>query len=216
MHSSENTFNINSENKMGEKMTNREEKKVSVFKNKILYTEGIKWYSYLIPQQHDETRKYKPISLMEDYKTEDIFSSFLVALDTTDDSDQNRIDAIEKVGLFKKFALFKDYVEFYHYSLKFDAGVRSFYEVILGDMPQKPHFDVDIKREEYMRMYPDCNDFENDVQGVIETLIESCCLVLERHGIKIELDKHVLLFSSHGKDKRSYYLIIDGSIMRII
>ena len=180
--------------------------KTSIFKDNVLYLDGVKWYSKMYK---DDEKKYTR-SLLEDYSIDEIHNLFIVALDTCNNTIESKIKAIENVGTFKKFAIFKDYIEFYHYSLKFIESNRSFYEIILGDKPQKPYFDIDIEKDKFLEMYPDCTNFDEEVNKIIDTLIDSCFIILKNQGITLELDKNILLFTSHNDKKRSIHLVIDG------
>lgn len=76
------------------------------------------------------------------------------------------------------------------------VAVRTGYEVILGCFPQKPHFDVDI------------NTVSVDGDMVIELLIDAIQRVLNEKGVYITLANDVLVYTSHGTDKRSYHVIL--------
>ena len=98
------------------------------------------------------------------------------------------------MGIFKNLHLVLDYFD----------------EVILGNISQKPHFDIDITKDDFMKMYPECIDFEEEVENIKDSLIESCIKLLENYNIHLELEKNILLYSSHSSVKKSFHLIIDG------
>lgn len=108
-------------------------------------------------------------------------------------------DDIEKIRLFARFS---DYIDFYDYYCKVPPEERSFYEIIPGDCCQKPHFDIDLE------------DPSIDWKILISDLICSSEEVLSEVGIKLNVSKDVLLYSSCGKSgdkyKYSFHVVYDN------
>jgi len=73
---------------------------------------------------------------------------------------------------------------------------RTGYEVIIGEFPQKPHFDIDIATV--------------DVSGdlVVEHLIDVVVDTLAQKGVVITPARDVLIYTSHGRDKQSYHVVL--------
>ena len=102
------------------------------------------------------------------------------------------------------YTVFKDAITFYkYYRLLNDA--RYCYEIIRGEMPQKPHFDIDI------------NDQENNDETAKYTLyllFTTLTTIFAEYGINLNWQEDFLLYSSHQHPdgslaaKRSYHLLI--------
>jgi len=106
------------------------------------------------------------------------------------------------------YSFFDSYVEYVKYTALFSAEERSFFELVFGELPQKPHFDVDIDVHKYMEKYGDSVD--TMVPTLIDALIRSCIMVLGGLGITLNVNKDILLYSSHGTDKRSVHMVINN------
>jgi len=84
---------------------------------------------------------------------------------------------------------------------------RSFFEVILGERKQKPHFDIDMeigKEKKYhhtTRIINDEHELETASQEVINELCNILCKYVTRDDIQI--------YTSHGNTKRSFHVIIN-------
>lgn len=93
------------------------------------------------------------------------------------------------------FSIFSPLYTFGNEMLKIDQDERCFFEVILGNRPQKPYFDIDIgdpKIKESQGL-----DLINELKKAI--------LVDDRIT-----EEDILVFSSHGKDKLSYHVIVNN------
>lgn len=99
------------------------------------------------------------------------------------------------------YARFDMYMDFYKYMLTFPKNERHFYEVIMGEGAQKPHFDIDIS---------DCDDFEIVANDTKDHLIRSIIEVFESKKLKIDIQKDILIYSSHGEKKRSFHLVVNN------
>lgn len=114
----------------------------------------------------------------------------------------NEIEAIDgflvsltKDG-FKLYTLFNNFQEFIRYNNNIiNPANRSFFECILGDKKQRPKFDVDVEVSDDLVAFGD---------KILARLISSF-----RHFIpNINLEKDVLIFTSHSATKRSFHVII--------
>jgi hypothetical protein len=99
------------------------------------------------------------------------------------------------------YSVFEDYVDLYRYLIRFSKDQRFFYEIILGDFPQKPHFDLDIARDENLYIIEQANAILRDVICAIREV----CL---EHQVALSLNRDVLLYSSHGTSKFSYHIVL--------
>ena len=107
------------------------------------------------------------------------------------------------------FALFPSYVSFARYHLLLAEKKRCFFEVILGDHAQKPHFDIEVEPEKIPGLSPD------ELATFAEELLAKFLPVLittfeETYRVKLDLQSDVLIFTSHGREKRSFHIIIDN------
>ena len=109
---------------------------------------------------------------------------------------------INVVTLEKKryFAIFPSYLEFARYQLRLDPNKKWFFETILGDRSQKPHFDIDID----LTKYPDVVGSD-----VIDNLIDAIFEILSEADVEIKIESDLLVFTSHGPIKQSYHVVID-------
>jgi hypothetical protein len=106
------------------------------------------------------------------------------------------------------FGLFDNYLKFLEYSSQFKEQDRCFFEVIFGEFAQKPHFDIDIKKEEYEKHYDNGYSFCNVI--ILDTLIRSCIIQLEKMSYKVNIEKDVLIYCSSSEQKHSYHLVINN------
>lgn len=93
------------------------------------------------------------------------------------------------------FSVFSPLYVFANEMLKTNPLERRFFEVILGNRAQKPYFDIDIN---------DSSITEREGLELIDCLKKSI-LADERVA-----ESDILVFSSHGKTKLSYHVIIDN------
>lgn len=100
---------------------------------------------------------------------------------------------------YRNFSIFYDYLEYAKHSYKVETDNRCFYEVILGERPQKIYFDIDTTTEEM--------SFEEAEKNVI----------IIREGLRDFLNDlkipnfSILIFTSFGdSSKISYHIIVDG------
>jgi hypothetical protein len=89
----------------------------------------------------------------------------------------------------KMFTSFKNYDELYNY-IKTLQDPQHLYEYIRG--PRKPYFDLDISAKD---------DHERILSDVMEKLSSI---------IKINLNRDVLIYSSHDENKKGYHIVIDN------
>ena len=147
---------------------------------------GVKWYYRLKPSTENNKSNF---GLFSDHPRHELRNNLIVRWSYLDRR-QNK--------MFLLYAMFKSYLEFGIYQLKLPQEQRCFFEIILGETPQKPHFDIDI------------SDMSVDKNQVLELLVDNIIKVLKDKGIELNLSEDVLIYSSHGEKKYSYHLIINN------
>lgn len=147
---------------------------------------GQPWFYYLKPAK--DATKRSTGNLFSRYSTEQLNHGLIVCF-------------INYHGQ-RLFGYFRSYIEFAKYQLNIPNPHRTFFEIILGHIPQKPHFDLDFKLSE---LSPDI-----DPEMVKDRLVEVIIKTLAGDGVKLDLTRDLLLFTSHGSKKKSYHVIIDN------
>jgi hypothetical protein len=137
---------------------------------------GLYWYYCLIPKE-------KTKGLFTDYPRSSLMNKFLICWDYQDKEKNRRL-----------YHLFDSYLDFVIFYFKIPENERCFYEIVLGEFPQKIHFDIDIEIETN-------EDDKKILNELIKTVIE---LVPE-----IKPKKDICIYNSHGEKKKSYHLIIN-------
>lgn len=150
--------------------------------------------------------------LHDDFDRKNLRNKLLIQLEIDKRYINPRTQDVKKVRLF---GVFNSCQQFVDYQQRFPENDRCFYEVILGENPLKPFFDIDISSDQYDGKCPIDEYGEQIKDEVIENLIK----ILEPYGF--QLDYHMLVFTSHGttdtdvnassssvSSKRSYHLII--------
>ena len=145
-----------------------------------------KWYYTLIKKNGD---KY----LFGDVSRKSIIenSKFLIQYVGKDHKDKSEY----------LFTVFDNYEEFYKYQLNHKIENRCFFETILGERPQKIYFDVDIEIKD--------NIFINH-EDVKSDLIKSILLTMQEFSVNLDIDKDIIVCTSHSDKKKSYHVIIDN------
>lgn len=149
------------------------------------YIEGIKWYYCLIPKENSK-------ALFTDYPRNSLFKKFLVCWDFT-----------ENTKNMKMYSVFPNYLDFVKFFLKIPKHLKCFYEIILGECLQKPHFDLDIVLNEL-------EIIERKDEIVLNDLINAIVLILGKKNIVLNLEKDICIYSSHGETKKSYHIVINS------
>ena len=151
----------------------------------------MKWYPFLNKQQDP---KHKGNSLQENVTIE-----------------KENIIICQKLK-YLSFGLFKNYLDFVLYMLKeVPKEQKCFYELIPGNVPQKPYFDIEFFVSKDVET-PCVIDGqltlpEKDADEAIRTLVN---LVQEEIPPLTSNRSHILVFTSHKDDKRSYHVVVEG------
>lgn len=98
------------------------------------------------------------------------------------------------------FSSFRDALELRNYIEPFHAEKRCFDEIIM-EGPQKPRFDIDLEDEQLTTQ-----ELDNRIQMIINQVLDGIMMYLPN----INLQKNIRLFTSHGGQKRSVHIVVDG------
>ena len=149
---------------------------------------SIKWYYRLKPQKDGD---YNKKGLFSDIPRHQLSSALIVSLSWKDPKDGKE---------YRLFSHFKSYLEYGIYQRKLLESERCFYEIVLGESSQKPHFDIDI------------DDASINGDQIKDALITSIMTVLQEKGINLNLNRDLLLYTSHGPkgNKQSYHVVINN------
>lgn len=147
---------------------------------------------------------YDTNSLTSCYTKDELSKYFIASLGISQDFNYGKQNPTAN----RIFCVFKDYIDFYNYLINYSHDAMSFYEVILGNNHQKPHFDIDIDKNVFTKMYGEEN-FDEKVQLILDWIIRSCIEVLKSKKIEIKVNKNILVYTSHSKNKKSFHIIID-------
>ncbi len=100
---------------------------------------------------------------------------------------------------FRKYAAFRSSVDFYLYYQKLYE--REFHEVILGEKPQKPRFDIDLTPELVKGSgLNSCKDFMAYGNAIRDEILVRSREVLEEYGLELHLETDVVVCISHSLD----------------
>ena len=151
----------------------------------VVYIEGQKWYFRLVGSDDRKSR-----ALLEDYSRDQLHGKLLVSQTTPNDQ--------------RLFSLFDSYLDFNSYQQKFPVNDRCYYELILGDSYQKPHFDIDVSKDQYGEDFVKIADVVKDM--TIQLLIST----LKERDVNLDIRRDILVYSSHGENKRSFHIVVRG------
>ena len=93
----------------------------------------------------------------------------------------------------RKYTLFKSFSYFCDYFHQTNDQEKCFYELLTSNMPRKPYFDIDMKRESIENF--DEKKMIRQFKKIVHDMIGK--------------DNTILIFASHTHEKLSYHIIID-------
>lgn len=143
-----------------------------------LIINGVKWYYRLKPKKEENGNLSK--GLFSDTPRNTLTNAMVVSLSHYDTRTKKEL---------RLYAHFKSYLEYGIYQMKLPQHERCFYEIILGECAQKPHFDLDI------------SDRRINGEEVKDNLIDAIIKVLSDRDIQIKLETDVLVYTSHSHQK---------------
>lgn len=103
------------------------------------------------------------------------------------------------------FTFFDSFLDFALYQQKIVPEKRYFYEIAFGEYPQKPHFDIDIAANPN-----DVKDIESLGEQIKDSLIEQVIKIYADRSVDLDLQRDILVYTSHGPSKRSYHLVVNN------
>lgn len=164
-----------------------------------------RWYFRLVPPKPHEYQRAR--ALMQDFPLNQLVNHLVICF--TPDHLPNSTKPFRKPDgdPIRIYAYFDSYLEFYQYQLNFEPEKRAFYEIIFGELPQKPHFDIDIDRQDFNTLYPG-EDIDQAADLLRNAVIAGSVQVLSEKGVALDPQKDILLYTSHGPNKRSYHVVI--------
>jgi len=183
--------------------------------NSTYFIRGYQWYFYLVPRKNI-LEKGSTLKFLS--KTGNSIGTSIKRLALFDRYPRNIMGSKNKLLIcytppsgIKLFTSFNNFIEFSKFSRLVPKTQQSFYEIILGEFPQKPHFDIDLDPN----THPDVN-FDN----VKDQLISGIIKVFQEKKLSLDPSKDLLLFTSHGKrsidprtgkkTKKSMHLVINN------
>ena len=166
-----------------------------------------RWYFRLVQGKEGDYKRAR--ALMDDFTLNEISHHMVVCFTPDRLPGTNRLFRNKEGKPIRIYAFFDSYLEFFEYMQKFNPTERAFYEIIFGELPQKPHFDIDISIDDLETLYPG-EDFDTVAETLREAVIMGCINVLTDNHVVLDLQRDILLYSSHGEDKRSYHLVINN------
>lgn len=107
------------------------------------------------------------------------------------------------------FCLFESYLDFIDYYKTIDDKNKHFYEVIMGNLSQKIHFDLDFEVSQNGTVELNDKTIVNS-ENILELTINSIITVLSENNVKLDIPKDLLIYTSHGSDKRSFHIVINN------
>lgn len=124
----------------------------------------------------------------------------------------------KKSNVFSLFSYFNNYIEVENFINLFEENNRHFFEIIPSDNFQKIKFDIDIDKKEVFSIMKEIHEdfslidldmvnYFEIIENIISVLIK---LFKKYYLIDLCLEKDVLIYSSHGGDKKSYHIVIDN------
>lgn len=104
------------------------------------------------------------------------------------------------------YTVFLSYFHYYEYLKQLLPEDRCFFEIIIGDAHQKIHFDIDLDDYRFLHLS----------ENIKDNLISTTGQVLSELGINLDLERDVLIYTSHDPEgkKKSYHIIIDNYFVK--
>jgi len=142
---------------------------------------------------------------MDDYHLSDIVDHLIICYTPKRLPGQNTPFINKSGNTGRIYAYFSSYIEFFHYSKHFQNIDKNFYEIIFGEFSQKPHFDIDIDKNVCLSVYPN-TDYIIIGQQLKDSVITACREIIPT----LDIEKDVLIYTSHGTTKQSYHIVINN------
>ena len=172
-------------------------------RNGPLIIHNKRWYFRLVSKDGEYKRAR---ALMDDFNINKIVNHLVICFIPDKIPGNNRPFRKQNGEPIHIFAFFDSYLEFYDYMQLFNPEDRVFFEIIFGELPQKPHFDIDVNMADLNALFPG-DDINVTAELLRESVIRGCIEVLNND---FDLTRDLLQYSSHGTDKRSYHIVLNN------
>lgn len=150
---------------------------------------GVDWHYFLVPNQ-------QYTSLIDKIGEELILQKFVVCLNIPSSNGKNK----------HFFTAFDSHLDFIHYIKNIPREQWCFFEVILGDQPQKLYFDIEL----YVSDLSPHENVDSFCNRLLTNLVSRIIDTFNEHNVNLNIDRDILLFSSSNNIKKSYHVIVDN------
>jgi hypothetical protein len=172
----------------------------------MIKIQGKHWFKTLV---HNEAGT----SLLDAIQTNKMPNNFLVCL-TLKHSDyiqfaykkpqtEQKRKYKPKSDIHHLFSSFDSYLSFASYTRNLSTDYHSFFEIIFGNAPQKPYFDIDIPLDTTQNI----DVIMNEIIGCIAKNVSE---FFNKNRLSFSYNKNFIICTSHSDKKRSLHIIIDG------
>jgi len=169
-------------------------------RNGIYYLFGQPWYRIIKPGNGDSR------ALLKDYPDAFNYLVICAAPATLPGSIKPFVNRDGKQA--RLFAVFRDVLAFWEYMRSWPADRQNFFEVVPGHRAQKPHFDIDVSATKALHYLPQTLD--EVAHTVLAQVVEGCLAIFAQWQLQPSLEEQLLVYSSHGDDKRSFHVVWHG------
>lgn len=87
--------------------------------------------------------------------------------------------------------------EFQDLEQRFAPEKRSFFEIVLGNYPHRPYFDIECE-----------SATQKQAQETLNTILDAIANTLSDLGVDVDPTKDFLVTSSHGEFKKSFHIVL--------
>lgn len=152
----------------------------------------MKWYKYL------KTNEGKIGKALLDHET----------------VEDNNIVICQKLE-YLSFGKFTNYLDFAKHMIKnTPVNERCYYETIFGNNRQRPYFDIEFyTTEKEGEVYLPESEADESIRQLVSIILEELNIIVnnDKDVNALKNNKsHILVFTSHAEDKRSYHVVVEG------
>lgn len=148
-------------------------------------TDRIQFWHYLVSGQESRGR-----AVFDRYSLEELSDKTVVAVETPNKK--------------RAYAVFENPATLFRHIKYLPDDSKNFHEVILAWSCQKPRFDIDMTKDKLV----EGENLEETGQKAVEMLLESIIKVMAQDNATVDIERQVILTSSHSSTKRSFHLIL--------
>lgn len=165
-------------------------------------SDGVRWFSKLRDDKNDE--KKAPSGLLS-FRSSALEKDYILS--------RERLSQDHK-DTYYNYAAFDSHWDVFHFLKKEPQWRRQYHEVIPEFREQKPRFDIDVDIEKYRlakKADPEIRKMSLGEVGdlVKDMVLEAAKKVMKKHDIDLDFNADIMVFTSHGKEKRSYHIILN-------